>query len=606
MAKRKEEAIRRDSMDFRDLIYQPALLSLPEQRLPNWQWLQVLDQEQEGACTGFGLAAVINYLLRERGKKEQVSPRMLFEMAKRFDQWPGEKYDFSSTRGALKGWYKNGVCKAPLWPYKTDKPGTLSEAAKLDALQRPLGAYYRVLTRVSDVHAALNEVGVLYASAGVHDGWDEPKKGVIVPEKANGGGHAFAIIGYNADGFLIQNSWGHGWGGYKCDGAKHDGVALWTYEDFEQNIWDIWAARLALPQTWRSQERSRYTASNAGIRVSDSGPAAHAIDHHYIHIDDGQFDPLGDYPSSPAQLKRLLTALEQEQPEHILLYAHGGLNSVKDAASRAGKWRSCFQRHGVFEIHFLWETGFLAELKDILIGKDKFANERAGASSSWWDNWIERLAQRPGYALWKEMKVDAERAFASKSSAGTVFLKALKESIDKQPNKPKLHLVGHSAGSIWHGHLLQQWRQLQMPALTSMSLFAPACTTALFQSHYQPLLGQLLPELDLYLLSDEDEQDDTVGGVYRKSLLYLVSRAFESRKEQVSILGMARFLDELGKPLPKSLRVYLTERDKKMTTASGHGGFDNDKPTMDAMLDRVLNKPRPKEGWFKPEELKGY
>ncbi len=606
MANHSEEKLRRDSMDFRDLIYQPALLSLPDERLPNWKWLQVLDQQAEGACTGFGLAAVINYLLHERGKKEQVSPRMLFEMAKQHDQWPGENYDHSSVRGALKGWHKHGVCSHSLWPYRVGKAGTLSEAAKRDALQRPLGAYYRVLPKISDLHAALNEVGVAYASAGVHKGWDEPRKGVIECAKPNGGGHAFAIVGYNAEGFLIQNSWGPDWGGYKVDGVRRDGIALWTYEDFELNIWDVWVARLSLPQQWRAQPRSRYIASNAGVRVAESGPPVHVIDHHYLHIDDGQFDPLGDYPSSTMQLKRLLADLSACKPAHVLLYAHGGLNGVKDAATRAGRWRSCFNRHGIFEIHFIWETGFLAEIKDILLGKDKFAKERAGASSSWWDNWIERLSQLPGGALWREMKQDAERAFSSKSAAGTVFLKQFKECLDAMPNKPALHLAGHSAGSIWHGHLLQQWKAMQLPPLSSVSLFAPACTMALFDSHYLPLLGQQIPAIDLYVLSDADEQADHVGGVYRKSLLYLVSRAFESRHTQVPLLGMAAHLEQREKPLPKTVRVFVTGRDKARTTASSHGGFDNDRPTMDALLDTVLGRPRPRDGWFKNDELSGY
>ena len=44
----------------------------------------------------------------------------------------------------------------------------------LDAVQRPLGAYYRVDTRsVTDMHVALNEIGILYASAVCHSGWDD-------------------------------------------------------------------------------------------------------------------------------------------------------------------------------------------------------------------------------------------------------------------------------------------------------------------------------------------------------------------------------------------------------------------------------------------------
>ena len=44
---------------------------------------------------------------------------MLYEMAKRYDEWPGEDYDGSSARGAMKGWHKHGVCSDEHWRYKT-------------------------------------------------------------------------------------------------------------------------------------------------------------------------------------------------------------------------------------------------------------------------------------------------------------------------------------------------------------------------------------------------------------------------------------------------------------------------------------------------------
>ncbi|MDA0733693.1 MAG: hypothetical protein O2909_03940 [Chloroflexi bacterium] len=83
-----EPATKRDSLDFRDLIYRPALVRLEDELLPNKEYLKPLDQGREGACTGFGLAAVINYLLRARGvsSEEAASPRMLYEMAKHHDQ----------------------------------------------------------------------------------------------------------------------------------------------------------------------------------------------------------------------------------------------------------------------------------------------------------------------------------------------------------------------------------------------------------------------------------------------------------------------------------------------------------------------------------------
>ena len=67
----------------------------------------VLDQGEEGACTGFGLAATVNFLLHNRSGAPQLkrpagaSARMLYEMAKRYDEWDGTDYEGSSIRGAV-------------------------------------------------------------------------------------------------------------------------------------------------------------------------------------------------------------------------------------------------------------------------------------------------------------------------------------------------------------------------------------------------------------------------------------------------------------------------------------------------------------------------
>ena len=49
--------------------------------------------------------------------KDEVSPRMLYNMARRYDEWPGENYSGSSARGAMKGWHKHGVCSRKHWVY---------------------------------------------------------------------------------------------------------------------------------------------------------------------------------------------------------------------------------------------------------------------------------------------------------------------------------------------------------------------------------------------------------------------------------------------------------------------------------------------------------
>ena len=97
--------VRADDSDARDYIFQPSLTLLPHEKRPP-VGIPVLDQGQEGACVGFALATVINVSLRARrtlqgtsrrsSKFDQVSARMLYEIAKRYDEWKGEHNEGTS------------------------------------------------------------------------------------------------------------------------------------------------------------------------------------------------------------------------------------------------------------------------------------------------------------------------------------------------------------------------------------------------------------------------------------------------------------------------------------------------------------------------------
>jgi hypothetical protein len=168
-----------DFPDLRDRMYEPTLAPLRSRVDPPAN-LVILDQKSEGSCTGFGLAAVINQLSRSQSGRaaaagsKGVSPRMLYEMARRFDEWKGEKYSGSSCRGAIKGWYNMGVCRETTWPYVDGKPDTLTVERAKEARNISIGAYYRVRPVVVDYHAAINEAGAIYVSADVHEGWMRP------------------------------------------------------------------------------------------------------------------------------------------------------------------------------------------------------------------------------------------------------------------------------------------------------------------------------------------------------------------------------------------------------------------------------------------------
>lgn len=99
-----------DRIDLRDRPYQPTIAVIPGATLEPQTDLPVLHQGDSNACTGFSLASVI-YHLQHKAKRHPaqygVSPFMLYSMARRYDEFPGDPAadTGSSLRGAMKGWY---------------------------------------------------------------------------------------------------------------------------------------------------------------------------------------------------------------------------------------------------------------------------------------------------------------------------------------------------------------------------------------------------------------------------------------------------------------------------------------------------------------------
>ncbi len=581
-----------DLPDIRDLKYQPALIPLANEILPP-ENLVILNQGKEGACTGFGLAATINFLKQEKGDKNQVSPRMLYEMARKFDEWEGDEYSGSSCRGAMRGWQNMGVCSDKSWKYVIGDTSELTLKRAKDARFTTPGAYYRISARVEDFHAALNEVGILYVSAKVHEGWYKRNitDGKIPHMDKNIGGHAFAIVGYNEEGFYVQNSWGKGWG--------LKGVALWSYEDWQENISDAWVVRLAVstPQLWSVRSFRGLEGADAEKRSEFSlfkSPKRHEIKGHFVHIDDGRFHNKGKYFSSLADVNETADLLKSSSRyKHLLLYAHGGLNSPKASAKRIAAMKETFKANGIYPYHFMYDTGLLEELKDIVLRRG--SRESGRAEGLWddmidaWDRTVENISRVPGRALWREMKQGAKSPF-KKELAGTSALSSLLRAL---PKSIKIHVVGHSTGAILLAHLLQRVSKIK-PSLriSTCSLMAPACTLSDFNKLYAPLLnaeetGFGIDKMTIYNLTDQLERDDNVAEVYRKSLLYLVSQAFEE-KRGTGILGMQNFSQTAA---GQGAEILYSEGEKgkeKRTRSESHGGFDNDEATMNDILKRVL------------------
>jgi hypothetical protein len=404
---------RPDRIDFRDLFYRPPLVSL-EREYPSAALIDkyltrycddgmILDQGKEGACTGFGLAAVINYLywarrqhLESAEPPARVSPRMLYHMARLYDEWDGEDYEGSSCRGAMKGWHRHGVCSETLWPY-ADRRGRYVRPKKRwseDAAGRPLGAYYRInKDSLLEMQAAIGEVHAIYVSAGVHEGWLLKKTKQLTAIEMAGkkeiGGHAFAIVGYREDGFIIQNSWGPGWG--------YRGFAVLTYPDWLQNGMDAWVAVLGAPVARRSPVAVSTTAlldrpkQAATHKVALAGGRALALGERAKGVEPWEEDVAYQHSlvlgNDGRPLHRLLEAadaeqnveivalqlpgqwLQQSQTKKLAIYAHGGLNDETASIKRIRVLAPYFEANGIYPLFITWRTGFAESIAEILEDK---------------------------------------------------------------------------------------------------------------------------------------------------------------------------------------------------------------------------------------------
>src|SRR5580765_3503730 len=457
-----------DTIDFRDRMYVPTLVEVPTRiDLKDYRRLKVpiLNQGLEGACTGFGLATVANYLLRRRKVVPEdvcVSPRMFYEMAKRYDDWPGEDYDGSSARGAMKGWNKHGVCAMSCWEYDDARQKAKAFAERwTDAARRPLGAYFRVNhTDLVAMHSAIAEAGVLYATSSVHAGWDRVgRDGRITQSATITGGHAFAIVAYDEHGFWIQNSWAEDWGFH--------GFGHVTYDDWLANATDAWVARLgapvvlADPLTTASAIRGTAKSSQSYV-FSDLRP-------HIMSLgNDGQPRTDGTYGTSAGDIETIfdtdfpaITADWKKKfgKRRLLIYAHGGLVSEDSAIQMVADDRNALLAAGIYPVSVLWQTDYQDILKDIL--EDALHRRRPeGQLDATKDFMLDRLddALEPlariasGLLEWSQMKRNAIAATATATGGARIAARCIDALMKADPSLD-LHLVAHSAGSIFLGPL---------------------------------------------------------------------------------------------------------------------------------------------------------
>ena len=332
---------------------------------------------------------------------------------------------------------------------------------------------------------------------------------------------------------------------------------------------------------------------------------------HVINLRMGHFSSNGLMTSSEADVDRIVgehlraaaADLPAGQPLRVLLFAHGGLVSEGSGLAGALTQLPWWRANNVYPIFFVWETGLFETIASLL---DR-ARSRAAPRGA--RNWFSDHVSDPvleatvralgGERIWAAMKSSAR--LASAEGGGARYFAQRLAQLMGEGVQLELHAVGHSAGSIFHAELMQAAGMAGWPSLRSMQLLAPAIRCDAFSSLMAPLVGNRIDALTVFTMKREFERDDNCAHIYRKSLLYLVSHSCED-KDDTPLLGLEDSLRAdtalvtlfgLGMAPPNPLAQVVwskspLEDGRSASLAVHHGDFDNDPPTMNSVLRRVL------------------
>lgn len=349
---------------------------------------------------------------------------------------------------------------------------------------------------------------------------------------------------------------------------------------------------------------------------------------HVINLSMGQLSEHGTFGTTPEDLDAIFVEHlgeyldERDQAgetPRILIFAHGGLVDEARGLAKAARDLDWFLANGIYPLFAVWETGWSEILVQQAFGAraafgarglfDGFGDAAADAADRLLEISTGPLAKR----LWAGIKASAElaaqRDLGGGVSGGAYLLahKLRELARERGDGGLELHALGHSAGAIFQAHLLEVITRQGGPKIESLHLLAPSSTVELFKQKTIGRLGEEIVHLTVYTMQKDFERADTVRGIYQKSLLYYISRACEPVRK-TPILGLEESIrgdDDLrklfglhGNAHPKADVIWSktpSDEGAHASTSITHGGFDEDRATLNAVMLRVLGQLDEKE-----------
>jgi len=620
----KASSVVKDAPDLRDQIYLPTLRPLPSELRPDQAILQALLREppegwlpraqgDEGTCTAQAIATLIDLQRLQTATSfleiAPVSARMLYEMA--IQQNYERQSDGVSLRDGIKGFYHSGVCSEKLWRYNAhDKNGRLTIRRAKDARKTSLGAYYRMRPSLNDYHAALNDVGPLLVSAGIHEGWSEElvrrHHGRIDPAYLQSSAHAFVIVGYDSTGFLVLNSWGRRWGRFMdCPGLAH-----WRYEDWADNVFDGWALRLGVS----APAAFSLTIGEQGIFLSKKPTAtasipAYQVRGHLIHLDDGRTASRSRYPYEDRTIAqtcgylRLLSrprASDASSPQPgrkryrgIVLKLCGSLLGLDEIAQEVNREKAMCKRHSLYLLAIAWCNDFVEKTSMVLSQMFSEATKQIDTRGDELDAVIEGHVRGVGRAIWR----DIERASTQSAAPSGPLCSAVSQIL--RLKGLVVHIVTDGAGAMLLCELMamlekdrrdefDQFRKM----VQSVDLVAPTISA----EKCAGLLGNLgnTSRFTVHVPSADTESRLGVG-MYSKSMLHLIENSFCSSEpgDRPDFIGKAVKSSDITRLTSDAMLPKFRIEEISVDAAPGQVLAQSDLYAKGDLLSRILDRISP-------------
>ncbi|SIP85989.1 Peptidase C1A (papain) [Pacmanvirus A23] len=213
--------------------------------------MPVRNQGTRGTCAAF-TAATIKEIQenRETAFFEYMSPEFIYYHRQ------NKPSDGMYGRNVFQILQKVGTVPESMYPYTED--GNLEPPNKKlyeHASQYKIANFAKVTT-IDGLKRALLELGPCYLLLPLYSTNEKFWQG---DDKKCSSGHAVTVIGYNTEGFILQNSWGVEW--------NNGGYVIFPYDEWHSQ-WECWVAidakfeKVVLSEVKKVKSKRTKTAKN--------------------------------------------------------------------------------------------------------------------------------------------------------------------------------------------------------------------------------------------------------------------------------------------------------------------------------------------------------